>query len=199
MAVRRSIRARKPVRKAIWRRAKKAAQVAWWTRTPVIAGIVVAIFAAAVLLGVYQDHRAAQRTAVSRSARMEAPVSTSASMDRATTDTAPAQEAPAATTVAQVADTPAAVTITGCLERSDDAFRLTDTVGAGAPTSRSWKSAFLKKRSKAIGVIPAKRLNLASHVGERISVTGTLVDREMRVASVQRVAVSCQEPAKTKA
>src|SRR4051794_1050377 len=38
----------------------------------------------------------------------------------------------------------APVTIFGCLERSNDTYRLTDTDGADVPKARSWKSAFLK-------------------------------------------------------
>ena len=85
------------------------------------------------------------------------------------------------------------VTITGCLERADETtFRLKDTVGADAPKSRSWKSGFLKKGSASIEVVDAAhRLKLLDHVGQKVSVTGTLVDREMQVRSLQRVATSC--------
>jgi len=77
---------------------------------------------------------------------------------------------------------------------------LTNTSGATAPTSRSWKSGFLKKRPATIDVVEAvKRLNLNSHVGERVAVTGTLVDREMRAGSLQRVASSCSSAPKVKA
>ena len=86
----------------------------------------------------------------------------------------------------------AAVTITGCLERNADNFRLKDTAGADAPRARSWKSGFLKKGSATIAVIDAgNRVKLPTHVGQRVSVTGTLVDREMQVRSLQRVATSC--------
>jgi hypothetical protein len=92
---------------------------------------------------------------------------------------------------AQAKQAPA--TITGCLERDDKAFRLKDTTGTDAPKSRSWKSAFLKKGSASVHVSdPANRLKLSSHIGERVSVTGTLVDREMQVRSLQRVAGSCE-------
>jgi hypothetical protein len=84
------------------------------------------------------------------------------------------------------------VTITGCLEAGHDTFRLRDTSGADAPKSRSWKSGFLKKGSAPIEVVdPANRLQLPNHVGQRVSVTGMLVDREMRVRSLKRVAASC--------
>ena len=84
------------------------------------------------------------------------------------------------------------VTITGCLERDDATFRLKDTTGADAPKSRSWKKGFLKKGMASIEVVDAaNRLSLSNHVGQRVSVTGLLVDREMTLRSLQRVAASC--------
>ena len=89
--------------------------------------------------------------------------------------------------------TPTPVTITGCLERDDETFRLKNTSGADAPRSRSWKSAFLKKGSAPVEVVDAsKRLKLTNHVGQRVSVTGTLSDGEMRVRSMRRIAASCK-------
>jgi hypothetical protein len=85
------------------------------------------------------------------------------------------------------------VTITGCLERDSDAFRLKDTAGQNAPKARSWKSGFLKKGSASIDVVDAaNRLKLTDHVGERVSVTGVLADREIHVRSLRRVAASCR-------
>jgi hypothetical protein len=94
-----------------------------------------------------------------------------------------------------------AVTITGCLERDDQTFRLKDTEGAEAPRSRSWKTGFLKKGSASIEVVDAaNRLKLTDHVGQRVTVTGTLVDREMRARSLQRVSPSCaNRPSKSDA
>ena len=87
---------------------------------------------------------------------------------------------------------PAPVTITGCLERSDTTYRLTETTGADAPKSRSWKRGFLKKGMTPVEVVDAaNRLNLPNHVGQRVSVTGLLVDREMTLRSLQRVSASC--------
>ena len=84
------------------------------------------------------------------------------------------------------------VTITGCLEREDDSFRLKDTSGAGAPKARSWKSGFLKKGSASVALVDSpKKLRLPDHVGERVSLTGVLVDREMQVRSLHRVAGTC--------
>lgn len=86
----------------------------------------------------------------------------------------------------------APVTITGCLERSDDTFRLKDTEGDDAPRARSWKSGFLKKSPASIQVVDgANRVKLPAHVGHRVTVTGTLIDRELRVRSLHPVALSC--------
>jgi hypothetical protein len=84
------------------------------------------------------------------------------------------------------------VTVAGCLERTDNAFRLTETTGADAPKSRSWKSGFLKKGSASIDLVESGNgLKLRDHVGRRVSVTGALADRQMRVQSVRRVAAAC--------
>jgi hypothetical protein len=87
-----------------------------------------------------------------------------------------------------------AVTITGCLERDAETFRLVKTTGADAPKSRNWKSGFLKKRPASIDVVDtANKLQLPNQVGQRVSVMGVLVDREMQARSLQRVAGSCDE------
>lgn len=88
---------------------------------------------------------------------------------------------------------PEAVTVSGCLEASDAGFRLKDTSGVDALKSRSWKSVFLKKHSPAIEMVAAAgTLQLPSYVGQRVSATGTLVDRQMRASSVQTLSSSCR-------
>ena len=133
----------------------------------------------------------------------ETPAPAAAADDRADTAvTAPATNTskpapdvrPATTTV--VADASkslsaksSSVTITGCLARTETAFRLTDTDGSDAPRSRSWKSGFLRKGTASVNVVdPARKLRLASHVGQRVSVTGVLEDREMQVRSLRQIA-----------
>lgn len=99
--------------------------------------------------------------------------------------------APAETVAATTAKTPS-MTVTGCLERTDEGFRMKDTAGADAPKARSWKSGFIKKGSATVDVVDAAHtLRLADLVGGRVSVTGTLVDREMRARSVRRIG-SCK-------
>ena len=99
---------------------------------------------------------------------------------------------PAADAAKSPVRTLSSVTITGCLERSDDGFRLTDTDGSDAPKARSWKSGFLKKGSASVEVVDAgNRARLPSHIGRRVSVTGLLEDRELQVRSLRRVAPAC--------
>jgi hypothetical protein len=85
------------------------------------------------------------------------------------------------------------VSVTGCLQKTDSGFVLKNTEGAEAPKSRSWKSGFLKHSNASIDLDEASSAaHLSSHVGERVSVTGPLVDRQMTVQSVHRVAAACQ-------
>lgn len=102
----------------------------------------------------------------------------------------------AKSTAAASAQKSTAVTITGCLERDDDKFRLKDTDGEDAPRSRSWKAGFLKRSNRKVDVIDvSNRFKLSDHVGERVSATGTLVDGDMQLRSLSRVATSCKEKA----
>jgi hypothetical protein len=80
------------------------------------------------------------------------------------------------------------VTISGCLESDEGTYRLTDASGANTPTSRSWKSGFLKKRAAHIDLADGVgTLSLRNHIGRRVAATGTLVDRDMRVDSVRPI------------
>ena len=86
----------------------------------------------------------------------------------------------------------ASVTITGCLEHDEEAFWLSDASGADAPTARSWKSGFLKKRPSRIELIDAQHtLPLTSYVGHRVSATGTIVNREMQTRSLHPLSATC--------
>jgi hypothetical protein len=90
------------------------------------------------------------------------------------------------------AQDPDAITITGCLELDDETFRLTETEGEDAPRARSWKGGFLRRSNRSVDVVDGpSRLRLADHVGERVIATGTLVDGDMQIRSLRRVAASC--------
>jgi hypothetical protein len=86
------------------------------------------------------------------------------------------------------------VTITGCLEISvdHDAFRLTDTEGADAPRSRSWRTGFLKKGSAPVALVePPERLALQTNVGQRVAATGLLTSHDLRVSALRVVGPAC--------
>jgi hypothetical protein len=82
------------------------------------------------------------------------------------------------------------VTISGCLEYDGKSAWLKDTSGADAPKTRNWKSGFLRKRSPRIALVDAAG-SASSYDGRRVSVTGVLVDREMRVNSLKPAAGDC--------
>jgi hypothetical protein len=113
-----------------------------------------------------------------------------------------ASPSPAASPVVGTVGTPAAapaaakgarVTVVGCLEEDGAAFKLTDTTGADAPKARSWKSGFLKKGAAPVKLVGSSNaLSLASHLGRRVSVTGTLANREMHAHAMHRVSGSCK-------
>ena len=95
---------------------------------------------------------------------------------------------------AATTDAGPAVTITGCLEMTVDEtqFRLTDTEGSGAPKSRSWRSGFLKKGSAAVDIVDlSDSAALRPHVGQRVTATGVLAGRQMRLRSFQAAGSSC--------
>ena len=81
----------------------------------------------------------------------------------------------------------AVTTITGCLENDEGTFQLTEASGSDAPTARSWKSGFLKKRAASVELVDAVGLNLRQYTGRRVAVTGTLLARDMRARSVRLI------------
>ena len=126
--------------------------------------------------------------------------------EQATVALAPIQERPIAkaqkpSTIAAIpasAQSAAAVpgaelaTIEGCLVQDADQFQLKNTSGENAPKGRSWKSGFLHRSSKTVDVVDqTHRLNLPRHVGERVTVTGILDDRDLQGTSLKRVGESC--------
>jgi len=99
--------------------------------------------------------------------------------------------APAPTESAKSAKAPV-TTLEGCLEKSGETFHLKDTSGVDAPKARSWKSGFLKKGSATVDVVDgSESLGLPNRVGTRVSVTGTLVDRQMQARAIHRLSSSC--------
>jgi hypothetical protein len=155
--------------------------------------VVIVVLAGGLILGAHQSH---SKNNVPSDARLEMAPMPEAPAKKIAAPTGPAVSmTPAApTTSATAASKGPFVTVTGCLEGADGAFRLKDTAGADAPKSRSWKSGFLKKGSATIDLADAAHATrLADNVGRRVSVTGTLVDREMQVRSMRRVSATCDQ------
>ena len=148
--------------------------------------VVICVLAGGLILGAHQQSRA--KILSPSDVRVEmTPMPDAPAMNAVVSNTPSPASAPAAT-VAKAQ----AMTVTGCLERSDESFWIKDASGADAPKSRSWKSGFLKRSPAPIDVVDASHsLKLAQYVGRRVSVTGTLADRQMRARSLRRVAASC--------
>jgi hypothetical protein len=127
-----------------------------------------------------------RKTVAARASAAEAVMASTLATDATVVNTSAVASAAKATSKSDP------VTIMGCLERDDNTFRLKETFGEHAPKSRSWKSGFLKKAPAPIAVVDAARnLKLATHVGQRVSVTGVVVNHEMQVRSLKRVAATC--------
>ena len=203
MAVKKkAVRRKKPTRRRNFASAVKTFRSNRWTGTPGISALV----AFAALVGVLMIAYRASPPLPATEARTAAPsqehpepaatpsrpVASTATASRSReTAAAPVDEAETATGVT-TGPTPTVVTLTGCLARSDNAFRLNDTTGVNVPKARSWKSGFLTKRSASIAIVPdSSELPLAKHIGSRVTVSGTLIDREMRVRTLRRVSSSC--------
>jgi len=159
------------------------------TRTMVI-GVLCFLGAAMVIGAATSDvkQEAAAPHAQARPAASAAPSTAAAAAMTPTAESSVPADANAKAAVPKLAS----VTITGCLERDAETYRLKDTSGDNAPKARSWKSGFLKKNTATVEVVDApKSAKLPSHVGERVSVTGVLNGREMQVRSLQRLSPSC--------
>ena len=135
--------------------------------------------------------KAAVTTSVARTPKTSASATTSRAAEPTTK---PAIE-PAASlnpTPNAAAQNATPVTIQGCLQAGNEGFWLKDVSGTDAPTSRSWKSGFLKKRSASVEVVDAPdSLRLANYLGQRVAAAGSLTDRRLQVRSLHRVAGSC--------
>jgi len=180
------------------RRTKRSSRSPVWTSKETIGAAVIGVVLAVVLgVAMRSDDSNAKGTGETTS-RQTAGTPSARPVSAATSGHAIDPRATYDESTAEV--TPASVTITGCLEHSDATYRLKDTSGVDAPKTRSWKSGFLKKNAATIEIVdPAKRLKLSDHVGQRVSVSGTLADREITARSLQRVSASCTTGSKVKA
>ena len=99
-------------------------------------------------------------------------------------------------TAAAAATKDKTVTLTGCVRNGDarNTFLLTKVEGSDAPKSRGWKTGYLRKRPSNVEIVAAaSAVRLKDHVGRRVTVTGTLdqKDRAQLKARSVRVLSSC--------
>ena len=159
--------------------------------------LVICVMASAMAVAARQREQAAKAKAADELMMMaaDAPsvVAAPAKKTARTRAVVPAMSTATTGTIEPAVMKTSGVTLTGCLERTDDGFRLKDTEGENAPKSRSWKSGFLKKGSAAISVSdPSKSLRLANQVGHRVTVSGTLMNRDLRAAAIHQSAGVCK-------
>jgi len=178
-------------------RAKKSARSKGTFGAAMILLALVCVMGAAMVIAAHDSTSpiaAATTTASERAAVDASPAETTKPRPAAPVPVSsePAVSTPDETPTSTAGKTAAPVTIAGCLARSGDAYQLKNATGADAPKARSWKSGFFKKGSATVDLVEAARAaKLRDHVGERVSVTGLLVDREMQVRSLRRLAPSC--------
>jgi hypothetical protein len=171
-------------------RVKNAMHLKWDDGATTVLLVAIGVSAAVMLTAAIKAGQPENAVTTSAQAKpSSAPVPATKATVITTSNTVPEKSAKASASLS-------AVTVTGCLEHNKDAFRLKDTTGENAPKGRSWKSGFLKKNAASIEVVDrANAMQLSNHVGERVVLTGTLVDREMQVRSLRRVAASCNQEA----
>ena len=161
-------------------------------RTAAIGLIVVCIVGTAILIAARSSESTSAATSAPTSTIAAAPATQAMPARTPKSATAPAAK-PQAGEAAKAEETAVPATIEGCLVQDNETFRLKNTSGEDAPKGRSWKSGFIKKSSKTIELVDARhRMNLVRHVGERVSVTGMLDDRELQGTSLKRLAESCE-------
>ena len=162
-----------------------------------IAALTLGVACAATAVMLIAARKPAQPTGTTMTKSGAESTSASNEWSNATPAQMPLQNSEKATTtkheIPDVKDAPVSATLNGCLERDGEDFRLKNTEGEKAPKSRSWKSGFLKKGSSKIDVVDSgNRLKLKDHVGQRVTVSGMLSDREMQARSLKSVAPSCE-------
>jgi len=167
---------------------------------PIAAGVAVAPAVAPRAVSEAAAKAALQKSEKTRIAEATSPTAAVAAIDEAlaredaSTKFAPSESISADPASASVDPAvPGTVTVTGCLETSGkNQFRLTDTEGVDAPKSRSWRSGFLKKSSTSVALVaPPDPYTLQTQAGQRITATGQMTNRELRVTSLQVIGTRC--------
>jgi hypothetical protein len=86
------------------------------------------------------------------------------------------------------------VTYVGCLRAEDHGgrFLLTDISGPNAPRARSWKTAFIMKRSVNMEVTGGRNIKLRENAGKLVRVTGRRSGDDLRADSLAFAGAVCR-------
>src|ERR1700741_5366750 len=125
-------------------------------RTAAIGLIVVCIVGTAILIAARSSESTSAAPAAPESTVAAAPATNAVPARTPKAATAPAAK-PQSGEAAKAEETAVPATIEGCLVQDNETFRLKNTSGEDAPKGRSWKSGFIKKSSKTIELLDARR------------------------------------------
>lgn len=157
-----------------------------------IAMLMLIVAAGALWLAVRESSNAPQAATPSAVHATAAPEPAAAPARKSASPAASAASSASATSTEPGAQSKP-VSITGCLQHAGDGFVLKNAEGAAVAKTRSWKSGFLRRSSPSVDLLDdGNAARLASHVGQRVAVSGPLAGGEMHVQSLRRVAASCQ-------
>lgn len=119
-----------------------------------------------------------------------------AAQPAATDKTAPPAKPKVAAKAAAPAKAAPASTLTGCLQTDGARYVLTDLTDRPAPKTRTWKTAFITKRSKRVEIEivgASASVKLKDQVGHKVAIVGT-EDGEahmMTARSIKLVSRTC--------
>jgi hypothetical protein len=86
------------------------------------------------------------------------------------------------------------VTYVGCLRVADQGqrFVLTDISGPNAPQARSWKTAYIMKRSIDMDVTGARGVKLRENTGRLVRITGRRSGDDLHAQSIAFAGATCR-------
>ena len=95
-------------------------------------------------------------------------------------------------TAATKAKASQSVTLTGCLHADGGKYTLTDLKGDKAPKGRNWKTGWITKSTKNVGVVSTSSgPKLKDHVGHQVTLTGVKSGDNLQARSIKHIATSC--------
>jgi hypothetical protein len=88
------------------------------------------------------------------------------------------------------AQSPAPVSMTGCLRASRSGYVLTGLRGNQAPKARNWKTGYIMTTRDFV-VSPTAGVKLQDHIGRQVTVVGVVDGTRITARTIRRIATSC--------